>query len=84
MCSLRGVTAECDSLLNAFFLREKRELVCFDAAERGGVTNFASVFVATLNEMACGQKKGGEQIMYHLIFFYAIFSLGRSKNNAIA
>lgn len=22
--------------------------------------------------------------MYHLIFFYAIFCLGRSKNNAIA
>ena len=44
---------ECDFLLNAFFLREKRELVCFDAAEQGGVTNFASVFVAALNEMAC-------------------------------
>ena len=59
MCSLRGVTAECDSLLNAFFLREKRELVCFDAAEQGGVTNFASVFEAALNEMVFGQKKGG-------------------------
>jgi hypothetical protein len=53
-CLLRGLTAECDYLLNAFFLREKRKLVCFDAAERGGVTNFASVFVAMLNGMEFG------------------------------
>jgi hypothetical protein len=48
------------------------------------VTNFASVFGVVRSEIERGLKKGGEQIMYHLIFFYAIFSLGRSKNNAIA
>ena len=78
------MTAECEYELNAFFLREKRKLVYFDNAETGRVTNFASVFGAMLSETECWLKKGGEQIMYHLIFFYAIFSLGRSKNNAIA
>jgi hypothetical protein len=59
-------------------------LLYFDGAETGAVTNFASVFGVVRSEIERGLKKGGEQIMYHLIFFYAIFSLGRSKNNAIA